>query len=60
MVAGQPSRLRCIVPSSNPVAEVHWEFETKNANKPYQLPGEQLFNRSTREFGGFELENVSF
>lgn len=58
MVAGQPSRLRCHIPSSNPIAEVHWEFETRNSNKPYQLPGEQLFNRTTREFGGFEMENV--
>ncbi|KAI6240070.1 Immunoglobulin domain protein [Aphelenchoides fujianensis] len=61
MVAGTPTRLRCTVPSANPIAEIHWEFQTKDMNKPYQLPGELLFNRTTKEFGGFEVENlVSF
>ncbi|KAI6215486.1 Immunoglobulin domain protein [Aphelenchoides besseyi] len=58
MVAGTPTRLRCTVPSANPIGDIHWEFQTKDMNKPYQLPGEQIYNRTTKEFGGYEVENV--
>ena len=56
MVAGRPARLRCSVPSANPVADVHWEFQTKEMAKPYQLNGENSLNRTSQEFGGYEIE----
>lgn len=57
MIAGQTARLTCTVPSSNPAAEITWEFENGNSNRPLAEKGKYLYNRTSQEYGGFEVEN---
>lgn len=46
MIAGQTTRLTCNVPSSNPAAEVIWEFDSGNSNAPIIRKGQFLYNRT--------------
>uniref|UniRef100_A0A915BAH0 Nephrin n=1 Tax=Parascaris univalens TaxID=6257 RepID=A0A915BAH0_PARUN len=56
MIAGEPTQLICIVPSSNPAAEISWQFSS--SDHPVTLRGENKLNKTSRENGGFEVENV--
>uniref|UniRef100_A0A914CKH7 Nephrin n=1 Tax=Acrobeloides nanus TaxID=290746 RepID=A0A914CKH7_9BILA len=57
MIVGQTARLTCNVPSSNPAAEISWEFDSGNSNKPVVEKGQYLYNRTSSEYGGWEVEN---
>ncbi|VDM39960.1 unnamed protein product [Toxocara canis] len=56
MIAGEPTQLVCIVPSSNPAAEISWQFSSPD--HPTTFRGENRLNKTSRENGGFEVENV--
>ncbi|CAD5221234.1 unnamed protein product [Bursaphelenchus xylophilus] len=57
IIAGKDTRLKCLIPSSNPPAEINWEIEMGD-DKPLQLTGESIFNEQTEENYGFKVENV--
>ncbi|CAG9541092.1 unnamed protein product [Cercopithifilaria johnstoni] len=56
IVAGEITKLFCLVHSSNPVAELMWTFPI------VAIPGflfeEKRNNRSNQEYGGYEVESV--
>ncbi|VDK46800.1 unnamed protein product [Anisakis simplex] len=56
MIAGESSQLVCVVPSSNPAAEISWQFS--NDDHPSTLHGKNKHNKTSREYDGFEVENV--
>ncbi|MFH4976616.1 hypothetical protein AB6A40_003325 [Gnathostoma spinigerum] len=56
VISGEPTRAFCSTSSSNPAAEILWQFSHKGA--PVIARGASLYNRTSREFGGFEVENV--
>ncbi|KAL3119596.1 hypothetical protein niasHT_010182 [Heterodera trifolii] len=61
MVAGSPSELSCSVASSNPVAELSWEFPNSvNRQLTISRTGEQIrrSNKPIGEYHGFESTNV--
>ena len=61
MIADQPNRLVCTVPSSNPPAEISWEFESKSAGALPSKPGHYTKKgaaHGTSEYKGYEVENV--
>lgn len=44
MIAGEPTQLVCIVPSSNPAAEISWQFSS--SEHPVTLRGENKLNKT--------------
>ena len=58
MNAGEPARLSCTVPSSNPPAEITWEFQG-GANKNGRIYS-LSFNRTERsqEFNGWQTQQI--
>uniref|UniRef100_A0A914IG31 Nephrin n=1 Tax=Globodera rostochiensis TaxID=31243 RepID=A0A914IG31_GLORO len=61
MVASSPAELTCSVPSSNPVAELSWEFpNTVNRQLTISRTGEQIrrSNKPISEYHGFESTNI--
>ncbi|KAI1725907.1 immunoglobulin domain-containing protein [Ditylenchus destructor] len=59
IVADAPSRLACHVPSSNPPAEISWEFESKSNRRATTKQGQYTKrNRPVGEYKGYETENV--
>ncbi|MCP9266006.1 Immunoglobulin I-set domain-containing protein [Dirofilaria immitis] len=56
IIAGEITKLLCLIHSSNPIAELMWTF-------PVAVSSELLFeekrsNRSNQEYGGYEVESV--
>uniref|UniRef100_A0AC34Q8P4 Nephrin n=1 Tax=Panagrolaimus sp. JU765 TaxID=591449 RepID=A0AC34Q8P4_9BILA len=58
MTAGQQARLSCTVPSSNPPAEINWEFEggSKKNGRIYTL----LSNRTehSQDYNGWQTQQI--
>ncbi|KAH7715515.1 Immunoglobulin I-set domain containing protein [Aphelenchoides avenae] len=58
MIAGETTRLSCVVSSAIPAPEITWEFKSGDANQLVVKRGDYLHNRTVSEYGGYEVENV--
>uniref|UniRef100_A0A1I8BQD4 Nephrin n=1 Tax=Meloidogyne hapla TaxID=6305 RepID=A0A1I8BQD4_MELHA len=61
MIANSPTELSCTVPSSNPMAELSWEFpNTVDKQLTISRNGEQIRKSSkpVGEYHGYEAENI--
>uniref|UniRef100_A0A915Q552 Uncharacterized protein n=1 Tax=Setaria digitata TaxID=48799 RepID=A0A915Q552_9BILA len=56
VIAGEITKLLCLVHSSNPVADLFWAFP--DAASSGLLFEEKRSNRSSQEYGGYEVESV--
>ncbi|EFO27330.2 immunoglobulin I-set domain-containing protein [Loa loa] len=55
IVAGEITKLFCLVHSSNPVAQLMWTFPVVSSELLFE---EKRNNRSNQEYGGHEVESV--
>ncbi|VDK65575.1 unnamed protein product [Onchocerca ochengi] len=56
IIAGEITKLFCLVYSSNPVAELMWNFPVvANSGLLFE---EKRYNRTNQEYGGYEVESV--
>ncbi|CAK5089278.1 unnamed protein product [Meloidogyne enterolobii] len=61
MIANSPTELSCTIPSSNPMAELSWEFpNTVDKQLTISRNGEQIRKSSkpVGEYHGYEAENI--
>ncbi|VDN29768.1 unnamed protein product, partial [Gongylonema pulchrum] len=57
IIAGEVTKLICLVHSSNPIAEVTWDFQDTENGATVSF-NEIHSNRSNREYGGYEVDSV--
>lgn len=58
MIAGEPARLSCTVPSSNPPAELNWEFEGNDYHHGRQYTLSANRTERSQEFAGWQVKHT--
>uniref|UniRef100_A0AC34FM39 Nephrin n=1 Tax=Panagrolaimus sp. ES5 TaxID=591445 RepID=A0AC34FM39_9BILA len=58
MIAGEPAQLSCTVPSSNPPAEINWEFQNAHYHQGRQYSLTSNRTERSQEFAGWQVKHT--